>query len=59
VEQSISGEANRFSASQEIRRILRNPQYSLPHSQVPAVLENVDGSNRAAGQVIIACIAGI
>ena len=36
IQQSPSREANRFSASQEIPRILWNPQGSLPHSQVPA-----------------------
>ena len=35
-EQSPSWEANRFSASQEIPRILWNAEGSLPHSQVPA-----------------------
>jgi len=35
--QSLSSEANRFSASQEIPRILWNPEGSLPHSQVPAI----------------------
>ena len=29
-------EANRFSAGQEIPRILWNPEGSLPHPQVPA-----------------------
>jgi hypothetical protein len=33
--QSPSWEANRFEASQEIHRILWNPEGSLPHSQVP------------------------
>ena len=36
MEQNLSLEANRFSASQEIPRILLNPEGSLPHSQVPA-----------------------
>jgi len=36
MEQSPSKEANMFSASQEIPRILWNPEGSLPHSQVPA-----------------------
>jgi hypothetical protein len=31
-----SWEANRFAASQEIPRILWNPEDSLPHTQVPA-----------------------
>jgi hypothetical protein len=35
-EQSLSWEANRFSANQEIPRILWDPEGSLPHSQVPA-----------------------
>ena len=35
-QQSPSWEANRFSASQEIPRILWNPEGSLPYSQVPA-----------------------
>ena len=34
--QSSSWEANWFEASQEIHRILWNPEGSLPHSQVPA-----------------------
>ena len=36
MEQTPSGEADRFLASQEIRRILWNPEGSLPDSQVPA-----------------------
>ena len=36
MEQSISWEANRFSASQEIPRIFMAPEISLPHSSVPA-----------------------
>jgi len=36
MEQSTSWEANWFSASQEIQRILWEPEGSLPHSQVPA-----------------------
>jgi len=36
MEQSPSWEANGFSGSQEIHRILWNPKDSLPHSQVPA-----------------------
>ena len=36
MEQSPSWEANRSSASQEIPRILWNPEGSLPHSQSPA-----------------------
>ena len=36
MEQSPSWEAKRLSASQEIPRILRNPEGSLPQSQVPA-----------------------
>ena len=36
MEQSPSWEANLFSASQEIHRILWNPESSLPHSQVLA-----------------------
>ena len=35
MQQSTSREANRFSASQEIPRILWKPEGSLPHSQVP------------------------
>ena len=35
--QSPSWEANRFSASQEIPRILWNPEGLLLHSQVPAI----------------------
>ena len=35
MEQSTSWEANWFSASQEIHRILWEPEGSLPHSQVP------------------------
>ena len=34
--QSPSWEANRFAASQEIPRISRNPEGSLPHSQPSA-----------------------
>ena len=37
MEQSPSWEANRFSASQEIPRILWKPECSLPHSQMPAI----------------------
>jgi len=36
MEQSPSWEANRFSASQEIPRILWKPEGSVPQSQVPA-----------------------
>jgi hypothetical protein len=36
MEQSPSWEANRFSASQEIPRISKEPKGSLLHSQVPA-----------------------
>ena len=36
MEQSPSWEANLFSASQEIPRILLEPKSLLPHSQVPA-----------------------
>jgi len=36
MQQSPSWEANRFSASQEILRILCEPEGSLPYSQVPA-----------------------
>jgi len=36
MEQSPSGDANRFSASHEIPRIFGEPEVSLPHSQVPA-----------------------
>jgi hypothetical protein len=35
MEQSPSWEANRFSATQEIPRILCNPQVFLPNSQKP------------------------
>ena len=34
MKQNPSREANRFSDSQEILRILWNPEGSLPHSQV-------------------------
>ena len=34
--QSPSWAANRFAASQEIPRISRKPEGSLPHSQAPA-----------------------
>jgi hypothetical protein len=36
MEQSPSWEANSFADSQEIPRILLNPEISLPHSQMPA-----------------------
>jgi hypothetical protein len=36
MEQSPSWEANRSSASQEIPRIIMEPEGSLPHSQEPA-----------------------
>ena len=36
IEQSPTWEANLFSASQEISRILVEPEGSLPHSQVSA-----------------------
>ena len=36
MKQSPSSEGNRFSAGQEIPRILWNPEGSLSHSQVPA-----------------------
>jgi len=38
IEQRSSSEANRFSASQEISRIVRNPEVSLPRIQEPATL---------------------
>jgi len=34
-QQAFRWEPNRFSVSQEIPRILRNPEGSLPHSHVP------------------------
>jgi len=36
MEQCRSGQANRFSASQEIPRFLMEPEGSLPQSQMPA-----------------------
>jgi len=36
MEQSPCREANRFPASQEIPRILMEPEGALPHSQAPA-----------------------
>jgi hypothetical protein len=36
MEQSPPWEANRFAASQEIPRISKEPEGSLPYSQVPA-----------------------
>jgi len=38
MEKSPSWEANSFSASQEIPRILWNPEGSLPHSQQPTLI---------------------
>ena len=36
IQHSHTWEANRFSASQQIPRIIKEPEGSLPYSQVPA-----------------------
>jgi hypothetical protein len=43
MEQSPSWEANRSSATQEIPRVLWNPEGSIPHSQQPATCPYPEG----------------